>query len=309
MLFGWVPFSIGDLLIASILIYFIRSLLILIKTKFANFKNSILKFLGIVSILYSCFYWFWGLNYFRVPLAKSMGFEKKSYSTELLFDVTTKIIRNLNNIHVSINSNDSTAISNPYSQKEMYRMAVSGFDKLANNYPQFTYKIPSIKSSMMSLLQTYNSTAGYLNPLTGEAQVNDMIPKAGYPTTICHEMAHQIGIAAENEANFVGYLAALHHKDSYFKYAAYRMAFSYLIGELRNHNRDLYSKAIAMVNKGILEDFKNSNSFWSKYKNPIEPYIKKGYNSYLKANKQSKGIQSYNYVVDLIISYEELEIQ
>ena len=39
---------------------------------------------------------------------------------------------------------------------------------------------------------------------SGEAQVNDRIPKTGYPTTTCHEMAHQIGFAAENEANFVG---------------------------------------------------------------------------------------------------------
>ncbi|MDG1040547.1 MAG: DUF3810 family protein, partial [Polaribacter sp.] len=37
---------------------------------------------------------------------------------------------------------------------------------------------------------------------------------------------------------------------------------------------------------------------------PIEPLIKKGYNSYLKANNQANGIASYNYVVDLIISYE-----
>ena len=35
----------------------------------------------------------------------------------------------------------------------------------------------------------------------------------------------------------------------------------------------------------------------------IEPYFKKGYNSYLKANNQTKGIKSYSYVVDLLIAY------
>ena len=33
--------------------------------------------------------------------------------------------------------------------------------------------------------------------------------------------------------------------------------------------------------------------------------VKKGYNAYLKANKQDKGIASYSYVVDLFITYFE----
>ena len=31
--------------------------------------------------------------------------------------------------------------------------------------------------------------------------------------------------------------------------------------------------------------------------------MKKGYNAYLKSNKQTKGTDSYNYVVDLFISH------
>ena len=81
------------------------------------------------------------------------------------------------------------------------------------------------------------------------------------------------------------------------------MAFSYLISEVRKRNKTIFNTLINSVNKGILIDFKESSAFWNQYKNPIEPLIKKGYNSYLKANNQAKGIQSYNYVVDLIISY------
>ena len=104
----------------------------------------------------------------------------------------------------------------------------------------FAYESPSVKSSLMSLLQTYNGTSGYFNPLTGEAQVNDRIPKTGYPTTTCHEMAHQIGFAAENEANFVGFLAANYTDDFYFKYASYQNGFRYLIREVRKRDRQLY---------------------------------------------------------------------
>ena len=182
-------------------------------------------------------------------------------------------------------------------------MAATGYDNLSKDFPQLKYQFKSVKSSLMSLLQTYNGTSGYLNPLTGEAQVNDRIPKTSYPTTTCHEIAHQIGFAAENEANFVGFLAANYTNDLYFKYASYRMAFGYCISEMRKRDKNISKELWKTVNKGIAKDFNASYQFWQVYKNPFEPIVKKGYNAYLKANKQSKGVQSYNYVVDLLISY------
>lgn len=305
ILLGWIPFSFGDLLIFSLLFLFIRFLYLLIQTRFKNGLEKLLQLFAVVSLVYGCFYWFWGFNYFREPLAKNLGFNETKYSTAQLTKVTKNIVEKLNKIHLEIAKNDTIVVKNPYSQKEMYSKSVSGYDNLTKQYPQLAYKHASIKSSLMSLLQSYNGTSGYLNPITGEAQVNDRIPKTGYPTTICHEMAHQIGFAAENEANFIGYLAALANEDIYFKYAAYRMAYGYLISELRKHDKTIFKDVILATNKGILKDYRESSEFWNQYQNPIEPLIKRGYNSYLKANKQTKGIQSYNYVVDLIISYSE----
>ena len=305
ILFGWIPFSFGDFVIWFLIIAFIRFIVRLLKSRFKSIGEKLWQLGAVVSLLYGCFYWFWGFNYFREPLAKNLGLNQQKYTTTQLLTVTNTIVEQLNTAHYTITNNDTLVVTNPYTQKEMYAMSVSGYNQLAMQYPQLAYQHGSIKSSLMSLLQTYNGTSGYLNPITGEAQVNNRIPKTGYPTTICHEMAHQIGFAAENEANFIGYLAALSNDDIYFKYAAYRMAFGYLIGELRKHDISIFKEVIANTNKGILKDYRRSSEFWNQYKNPIEPLIKKGYNSYLKANKQSKGIQSYNYVVDLIISYTE----
>lgn len=305
ILFGWIPFSVGDLLIAFGIISFLRFIFILIKTRFRNFIPKAINSIAILSIIYFCFYLFWGLNYYREPLAKNLGYQQKEYTTEQLLKVTENIIEKLNSYQLQITKNDTVNVLNPYTQKEMYKMAVSGYTNLASNYSQLDYKFPSIKNSSMSLLQSYNGTSGYLNPLTGEAQVNDRIPKTSYPTTICHEMAHQIGFAAENEANFVGFLAANYNKDIYFKYASYRMAFGYCISEIRKRDKDLSQELWKTVNKGVIKDFNTSYNFWQQYKNPFEPLVKKGYNAYLKANKQDKGVSSYNYVVDLLISYFE----
>ena len=303
IILGWIPFSFGDLLIGFGLFVFLRFLFRLIKTKFKNFIPKIIHFIAVFSVIYFCFYLFWGLNYYREPLAKNLNYQQNKYTTEQLTTVTEHVIKELNEYQLIITKNDTLKVNNPYSQREMYKLAVSGFNNLSQDFLQLTYKHTSVKSSLMSLLQSYNGTAGYLNPLTGEAQVNDRIPKTGYPTTTCHEMAHQIGFAAENEANFVGFLAANYNDDVYFKYASYRMAFRYCISELRKRDSEKSKELWKTVNKGIIKDFNASYAFWQAYKNPFEPLIKKGYNAYLKANKQTKGVESYNYVVDLFISY------
>ena len=309
IILGWIPFSVGDILLASLLFFFIRFLYKLIKTRFSNLLTKLVQLVAVFSIIYFCFYLFWGLNYYREPLAKNLGYEQANYSTEQLIKVTKHIVKKLNQYQFAITQNDTLKVENPYAPKEMYSMAIDGYKNLEDDFPQLAYRHKSIKSSLMSLLQSYNGTSGYLNPLTGEAHINDRIPTTSYPTTICHEMAHQIGFAAENEANFVGFLAANYHDDMYFKYASYRMAFGYCIVELRKRDKKKFANLWKLVNKGIIKDYNTSNAFWQAYKNPFEPIIKKGYNAYLKANKQDKGIASYNYVVDLLISYFETSNQ
>ena len=51
-----------------------------------------------------------------------------------------------------------------------------------------------------------------------------------------------------------------------------------------------------------------SKEEWKKYDNPFETYFKKVYDLFLKANNQTKGIKSYNLVVDLLVNkYTNLE--
>jgi hypothetical protein len=303
ILLGWIPFSIGDLLLFYFIFYVFRYIYRLFKTKFKNFLNKLLGIIAFFSVIYFCFYLFWGLNYYREPLSKSLGYEKSPYSDMELEAMANYFIVRLNEIQTQITQSDSIKVENPYSQGEMYKLARNGYDSLAQSYPQFSYKYGKAKSSLMSLIQSYNGTSGYMNPLTGEAQVNSRIPKTSYPTTTCHEMSHQIGYAAENEANFIGFLASLYNDDLYFQYAAYRMATRYTIYEVYKRDPENYRKVYDQINLGIKKDFRDSSEFWAQYENPFEPIIKKGYNAYLKSNNQSKGVQSYNYVVDLFIQY------
>ncbi|WP_442266435.1 DUF3810 domain-containing protein [Tenacibaculum sp. ZS6-P6] len=305
ILLGWLPFSLGDILGFTLIILFIRQVYILIKNKLKNIFPKLVQFIAALSVVYFCFYMFWGLNYFRKPLANNLGLQQSKYTTEQLIRTTKKTIEIFNNIHFNITKNDTLKINVPYSSSEIYAKVPDAYKNVAIDYPQLAYKNTAIKNSLVSLFQSYNGTAGYLNPITGEAQVNSMLPKAGYPATTCHEVAHQIGWSAENDANFLGFLACIYSDDVYFNYSGYRMAFRYCMREIRKRDKELYKELLKTVNKGIKKELNDNYLFWKKYENPIEPYLKKGYNSYLKANNQTKGIESYSYVVDLLIAYFE----
>jgi hypothetical protein len=64
---------------------------------------------------------------------------------------------------------------------------------------------------------------------------------------------------------------------------------------------------IKTLKPGVLNNLFEISQFWMYYKNPLEPIIKKGYDSYLKANGQSRGIKSYNDMVGLVVAYLEKE--
>ena len=83
------------------------------------------------------------------------------------------------------------------------------------------------------------------------------------------------------------------------------MAFAYCISELKKRNPKIAKRLWKNVHVGIEKDFSASYKSWKAYKNPFEPLVKKGYNTYLKANKQEHGTDSYNHVVALLISYFE----
>ena len=305
LILGWIPFSFGDVVAFLLIGIVIYNLYKLIKNRFKTYLDFITKIGAILSVLYFCFYFFWGLNYFREPLAKKLNLEQSDYTTLQLVNTTKKVITKLNEQHFKITQNDTVKIEDAYSANETFKKAIDGYTIVSKTYPVLKYEHLDVKKSLVSWMHLYTRTSGYFNPVTGEAQINYKIPKTGLPATTCHEMAHQIGWSAENDANFVSFLTCTANPDAHFKYAGYRMAFSYLMKEIKKRDEALYKELWLLVNKGIDKDFQEKYEYWQQFRNPIEPYIKKGYSSYLKANNQASGIDSYNYVVDLLIAYDK----
>ena len=300
--FGWVPFSVGDVFYTIVSIYIIRWFIINRKRIFKDTKQWLLDIFAAFSIGYFAFHLLWAFNYYRLPLEKSLQIDS-TYTTEELIHFMEQLIEKANETHLSITKNDTIKVIVPYHKNQLLNLVPEGYANLSEEYPHLTYNTKSLKRSIYSLPLTYMGFSGYLNPFTNEAQIDGLIPKYNYPTTSSHEVAHQLGYAAENEANFIGSLAAIHHQNIYFKYSGYTFALSHCLNEIYARDKNNFEELIKTINKGILKNYKESNEFWKMYQNPLEPVFKTSYNSFLKAHNQTKGIDSYNYVVALLVNY------
>ncbi|MFV9550367.1 DUF3810 domain-containing protein [Algibacter sp. PT7-4] len=303
-LLGWLPFSFGDLVYTFAGILIIKWVYKNRKRLRKDTKNWLIDVFAAGAIIYGAFHLFWGLNYYRLPLHKNLNLEH-DYTTEQLVNVTKKLIKASNTLHFEITKNDTVKVDIPFRKSDIFKMVPAGYDKLKNKFPHLEYTPKSLKKSVYSYPLTYMGFSGYLNPLTNEAQVDGLIPSYKFPTTSAHEIAHQLGYAAENEANFIGFLATINHDNIYFKYTGNTFALRFCLNEIYRRDEAIYESVIETVNTGILKNYKEVREFWEAHQNPIEPLFKSFYGNFLKANNQSKGMQSYNYVVALIVNYLE----
>ena len=303
-LFGWIPFSIGDVFYLLIVILAIRWLYKNVRRITYEPARFFIDIAATLSIVYFMFNILWGFNYYRVPLYKTLDIST-DYTTEQLISTTQRLIEKSNELHRDLGFPDSVKVDIPYSQKEIFTKSVNGYDNLKEEYPNLSYNPKSIKKSGWSLGLTYMGYSGYYNPFSGEAQVNNLIKTYKFPVVSCHEQAHQLGYAAENEANFIATLATIHNEDTFIKYTGYIFALRYCINEIARRDQDLYAEMLTTVNPGILASYKEMRDFWESYQNPFETFSKLFWDQFLKANNQSKGIMSYSYMVALVVNYFE----
>jgi hypothetical protein len=304
ILFGWIPFSIGDLIYFSLIIlalaYLYRNRKSICKNKLSFARNVLM----ILSVAYFTFHFMWGMNYYREPLADNLALIETRDYQELL-DFTQQLILKTNEAQFKITNDSSLAVSIPYSQEQIFNKTIIGYDELKNLHPFLAYTTPSIKTSLFSTGLTYMGYAGYLNPFTNEAQVNGLLPNFRFPVVVGHEIGHQLGYSAENETNFIGYLVTAKNNDIYFQYAAYAYALGYCLSDIRSADKEEFNRLLSTLNLGVKNNFQEMANFWNSYENPMEPVFKSIFNSFLKANNQTEGIRSYNAVVSLLVAYHK----
>lgn len=304
-IFCWIPFSIGDLLYGSVIIWVLIGIFRMVKAIFrkrvsrGSFAAGIGRLVNIMLLIYIVFNLLWGINYNRKGIASQLQLKLEKYQPGDVKAINALLVARTNSCKQALVNDQFSYPSN----RQLFAHIDSVYSQAKKTYPFLQHQPLSLKPSMWGWLGNYMGFTGYYNPFTGEAQVNTLVPKFLQPFTTSHEVAHQLGYAREMEANFVGYLAATSSNDTSVLYSVYLDLFMY-------SNRNLYGTDSAaareffkQLSEPVKQDIKEWRAFNRKHKSPLEPIFKWVYGIYLENNQQPQGVLSYDEVTGFIIAY------
>ncbi|NTS43952.1 DUF3810 domain-containing protein [Flavisolibacter sp. BT320] len=305
-LFGWIPFSVGDLLYFLSFVWVVRKtwklLQVFRKRQARSYLSWVLlrKYLKLSLIIYIVFSLFWGLNYYRQGIAAQLSLQLEPYSVEDLFNLTLALQQKLNGYAEKVDSAERAR----YTNNLLFQTGKEAYERASSRYPFFQYNRMSLKPSLYTPVGHLVGFTGYYNPFTGEAQLKTSIPVFLKPFVVLHEIAHQQGYARENEASFVAYLASQASADAHVRYSVYFELYRDAIFECRQTPNAALTETIrANLHSRVKSDLRELQLYLLRNQNFVEPFMSGVYDRYLKLNNQPKGKATYNEVIAYMVAY------
>lgn len=170
-------------------------------------------------------------------------------------------------------------------------------------FPCLTGDAIAAKPFFFSRFMSYANFTGFFFPFTAEANINIDSPACLAPATIAHELAHQRGVAQEDEANFVAVLASLTDGDSVYCYSACLLAYIHLGNALCEADYDAWLENYQRLSDGVRADLANNNAYWAQFETAVSTVSDAVYTGFLQSYGQTLGLQTYGKCVDLLVAY------
>lgn len=306
------PISFAELLIicSPIILFFIIRFAI---KKYSKSWHDVgifcIVLLSVLSLLFSAFVFTFGTGYHTYGLEEKLSLDKKEVSSKELSQAAEWLIDEVNTLVNEIEFEEKGPSVNPYSIREANKILLSSYKELSNEY-NFLPKLTSfVKPVMLSKPMTYTHISGVYTYFTGEANVNTNAPDYSIPYTMAHELAHQRGIAREDEANFIAFLVCANADDTYIKYCGYMNLCEYVLNALYSADQKLWEETYKKLDNRAIYEMIAYNKFYEKYQDNVVGEISGAINdAYLQANG-TEGTRSYGLVVDLAVAYFHKEIE
>lgn len=133
--------------------------------------------------------------------------------------------------------------------------------------------------------------------------MNMDFPLALFPSTVAHELAHQRGVAKEQEANFAAVLASLAYGDADYCYSACLLAYTHLGNALYRADREAWREIYESLDENVMADFAAAREYWAQFETPVQELTNSVYEGFLQSYGQKLGMKSYGACVDLLVNY------
>ena len=303
---SWIPFSLAEYIFLLLPVITVVLISIGIKHYASSWRNVGVFCLIILSVgayIFSTFTIGFVPAYRGSRLDAKMGLDKQKVSADDLYLTATilaeKIDAEIDEIKFS---SDGSSVM-PYGYDEMGDKLMAAYDKACDKYGFIQPLDSKVKRVMLSEPMTYTHISGVYTFFTGEANINVNFPDYTLPNTAAHELAHQRGIAREDEANFVAFLVCSESDDAYLRYSAYLSLYEHVISALYSADRDYYVSAYLELPKEARGELAAFSKFFSKYKNSVASDVSGTVNDTFLTVNGTEGSKSYGMVVDLAVAY------
>ncbi|MBQ7780184.1 MAG: DUF3810 domain-containing protein [Clostridia bacterium] len=304
---GIFPFSIAETLIILLPLILIIVMVKIAKAARGKLRETFRMFVSMVAVLalfFTSFTFLFASGYRGTTLDKKLGLERTAVSASDLDTTARALLGELKKLTPKIKYAPDGASAMPHSVFEMndelqdaYKQATKKYDFL----PDFRSRI---KPVMLSEPMTHTHISGIYTFFTGESNLNTNFPDYTLPFTAAHELAHQRGIAREDEANFVAFLVCMESDDTYIRYSGYMNLFEYVLSALYEADSKAYFAIVNEMGNALIGEINAYNTFFDKYRDNVVADVSGAMNDgYLQSQGQVAGSQSYGMVVDLAVAY------
>lgn len=303
---NWIPFSLGE---ALILLAPMLAVVAVVwgNRRYADTWRQVFCFVGmacsLASIFFSLFALGFGMGYHGTGLDQKLGIERSEVSAEELSHTAEILIGLINENAEELTFNADGQAVMPYSYNEMSKKLVVAYDSLCDTYDFIPRLSSRVKPVMLSKPWTYTHVAGVYTYFTGEANINTNFPDYTLPYTAAHEMAHQRGVAREDEANFIAFLVCMQSDDAYIRYSGALNLFEYVANALYAADSEAYVALYSTISPRARLEMAAYSEFFSKYADSVASDITGAVNDTFLKLQGTQGTASYGFVVDIAVAY------
>ena len=306
ILTSWIPFSTGEAVILLLPLALFLVLRLAVRRYCGSWRAAFVYvgiLFSVVATLFSVFTMGFAAGYRGSTLDQKLELDRAPVSAQELYDTAVILVDHINRETEEVGFGEERFSVMPYSLADMNRRLNDAYDLTVEEYGFITHVDSRVKPVLVSEVMSYMHITGVYSFFTGEANINVNFPDYTIPYTAAHEMAHQRGIAREDEANFVAFLVTTRSTDPYIRYCGYLNAYEYVASALYRADRELYYKAYAHLNGQVKAEMAAYNDFYDKYRDTTVSQVSGAVNDSYLQSQGTPGTVSYGMVVDLTVAY------
>jgi Zn-dependent protease with chaperone function len=256
---------------------------------------------AVATLLAVVYLWFeiaWGLNYARVPLEASVGYQPSRVSVDAVRALAERAVGETNRGYAPGHAAGFPEIG------DVPAALVRAFHDVERRLGRPRPTVPGRpKRTALSVLFRAGAVSGMHAPFMLETLLNPDLTPPERPAVLAHEWAHLAGYAPEDDASFVGLLAAL-RADPGARYSAWLSLAFEASAQLPRVERQ---RLLSRLEAGPRQDQEAIRVRLQSRVETVERVSWETYDRYLKAQGVREGVQNYSRVVQLIVGSGALD--